>query len=74
MFTQPLKYAGYKDIPCAYLLCRKDQAIPLEVQENMVKGAGFEIYTETLDAGHSPFLSQPKETADVVRRAAGEKI
>ena len=74
MITQPLKYAGYKDIPCAYLFCSKDQAIPLEIQQGMVKGSGVDMYTETLDASHSPFLSQPKATADVMRRAAEEKI
>lgn len=35
-------------------------------------GALFE--EERCSAGHSPFLSMPRFTADVIRRAAGEKI
>lgn len=60
MFTQPLKYAGYNDVPCAFLLCSEDKAIPLEVQENVVKDSGVDVYTETLDASRSHFLASQK--------------
>lgn len=52
----------------------KDAAIPLPTQQMMVEqvAKGIPISTETVDAGHSPFLSKPEETAMAIRRAAGE--
>jgi hypothetical protein len=32
------------------------------------------MVTERVFSGHSPFLSKPGETADFLRRAAGEKV
>ena len=70
----PVAYAGWKHVPSTYLYCLKDAAIPYEVQKMMVEqfAQGVDIKTETLDASHSPFLSQPEETAAAIRRAAGE--
>ena len=58
-----------------YLVCANDQGIPEFVQRGMVerletegglgKGA-FKI--EVLEAGHSPFLSMPDKTADVIEK------
>lgn len=42
------------------------------VQEMMVKetARGYEIRTQTVDAGHSPFHIKSQECADAIRRAA----
>lgn len=61
-------------IPSTYLICEKDNAIPLSAQEGMVKAAqnaGADFTSEKFDTGHSPFLVKPKETAEFLMRAAG---
>ncbi|KAF3920151.1 hypothetical protein AA313_de0203582 [Arthrobotrys entomopaga] len=69
-------YPGYAYHPGTYLLCEKDQGIPVELQEKMVKdvedGYNVEIRRVRCDAGHSPFLSQPKTIVDIVERIAQE--
>lgn len=64
--------AAYLDIPSWYLQCEDDHAIPIFVQESMVKGArdgGANMKTERLKSGHSPFLSKPNETVDFILKA-----
>lgn len=72
----PLTYCAWRDVPTSYLYCEQDQAIPIHIQKLMVEGTaeGVNIQTSVVDAGHSPFMGKPKETADAIRRAAGEKI
>ncbi|EON68822.1 hypothetical protein W97_08080 [Coniosporium apollinis CBS 100218] len=72
-FHSRLTYAAWKDVENTYILCEKDNAIPLAAQEKMVhdaklEGAVFEV--ERLDASHSPFLSMPERTAECIQRAA----
>lgn len=72
--SSKLTYPAYKDIPTTYLFCKKDNAIPLFVQEKMVgdaKALGVQIDTETFDASHSPFLSMPDQVVASCRKAAG---
>lgn len=66
-------YPAYKHIPSTYLLCEKDNAIPLAAQEGMLAGTDVKFDVERCAAGHSPFLSMPEFVAEVVRRAAGEE-
>lgn len=76
MFS-PLGYAAWKDVPSTYLVCEHDNAIPPQGQHGMIqsaKDAGADVDVHTLKASHSPFLSLPKETANIIRKAAGEKI
>jgi hypothetical protein len=70
----PATYAAWKHIPSTYLLCEADRAIPLEVQEAMIAAPGANFTVERCASGHSPWMVMPDFTADVVRRAAGEKI
>ncbi|KAK4496457.1 hypothetical protein PRZ48_012437 [Zasmidium cellare] len=67
-------YAAWKHIPSTYIYTTQDAAIPLPIQQMMVEtvAKGYPVSTQTVDAGHSPFLSKPKETAEAIRRAAGE--
>ncbi|KAI1082914.1 Alpha/beta hydrolase fold-1 [Whalleya microplaca] len=56
-------------IPKTYIICEKDLALPVEIQEKMVASiAGFT--QERIDAGHSPFLSKPKECAEIIIKIA----
>jgi pimeloyl-ACP methyl ester carboxylesterase len=75
-FLSHCTYAAWKEIPSTYLYCLRDAAIPLAVQRMMVEetAKGVEMKTETVDASHSPFISQPAELAAAIRRAAGEDI
>ena len=73
-FLLPLTYAAWKDIPSTYLVCENDNAIPLAAQEGMISQPGAKFVVERCKASHSPFVSMPDFTAEVVRRAAGEKI
>jgi pimeloyl-ACP methyl ester carboxylesterase len=76
-FASKLTHVGWKHIPSTYLLCEKDEAIPIQVQKNMVEGAqqaGANMKTEWVDASHSPFISIPEEMAKSIRRAAGESV
>ena len=73
-FRSKPTYAAWKHIPCSYLICENDQAIPLVAQEAMSSqpDAKFEVFG--CKADHSPFLSMPDFTARMVRRAAGEEL
>ncbi|WP_441289333.1 alpha/beta hydrolase [Sorangium sp. KYC3313] len=71
-FTEPLGAAAWQELPSTYVICERDNAIPVFVQEAMSQRAR---HVRRLDAGHSPFLSQPDEVAalvrDIVAAAAG---
>lgn len=68
----PLTHATWQTIPCTYLKCTLDNAVPTFVQDMMINdiAKGVNIRTETVESSHSPFLSKPDETADAIRRAA----
>jgi pimeloyl-ACP methyl ester carboxylesterase len=63
--TQPLSRAAWRELPSTYVVCEQDQAIPVFAQEAMSARADTVL---RLDAGHSPFLSQPAELAAVLRK------
>ena len=69
-----VKYAAWKHIPSTYMVCEGDQAIKLAAQEGMIAQPGANFTVERCGSSHSPFVSMPDFTAEVVRRAAGEKI
>ncbi|KAL4868411.1 hypothetical protein BDV12DRAFT_185933 [Aspergillus spectabilis] len=76
-FHSIVTYAGWKDVPSStYLYCLKDQAMPIAVQKMMVEEVAkeFPIWTETLNASHSPFYSVPDDVAFAIKRAAGEDV
>jgi len=73
-YTGVTSHAAYHDIPCQYLLCSKDQALPYEWQKGHVEAAvaeGARIKTKTLESAHSPWLSKLKETSEFIREVAG---
>ncbi|KAK4899799.1 hypothetical protein LTR27_003065 [Elasticomyces elasticus] len=73
-FTSKVTYAAWKHIPSAYIICTKDMAIPLHVQERMSTQPGSSFEIERLEASHTPFYSVPEETVRVVRKALGEHV
>ncbi|KAI9811005.1 MAG: hypothetical protein M1832_001082 [Thelocarpon impressellum] len=71
--TQPATYAAFRDFESSYLLCTRDNALPLAFQRQMVRdaGAGAFALVDVVEAGHSPFLSQPGAVAAFIERALG---
>ncbi|KAI1282733.1 Alpha/beta hydrolase fold-1 [Xylaria sp. FL0933] len=69
-FEEPLGFcANDIEIPMTYLLCEGDKAVPVQSQEQMVAEIP-RMKTRRCTAGHSPFLSQPDFTAEVIVEAA----
>ncbi|KAI0410501.1 Alpha/beta hydrolase fold-1 [Xylaria grammica] len=69
-FEEPLGFcANDIQIPMTYLLCEGDKAVPVQSQEQMVADIPG-MRTRRCTAGHSPFLSQPDLTAEVIIEAA----
>jgi pimeloyl-ACP methyl ester carboxylesterase len=59
----PCLATPWTDVPSTYVLCERDRAIPIEGQRSM---AAHAANTVTLDTDHSPFLSMPAETAQLL--------
>ncbi|KAG4443506.1 hypothetical protein IFR05_000979 [Cadophora sp. M221] len=58
-------------IPKAYVICQNDKAVPAAYQEMMVDTVGG-FKKIRFEGGHSPFLSQPDWTVDVIDEFASE--
>jgi len=65
---QTVTQAAWSVVPSTYVVCDADQAIPPPAQEMLAQRAGNVVH---LDAGHSPFLSQPAEVAAIIRPLLG---
>lgn len=66
-------YAGWKDVPCWYLVTLEDHALPAQAQKFFVKMAredGADVTLREVNSSHSPMLSQPEETVDFLLNAA----
>ncbi|KAJ4983879.1 hypothetical protein SVAN01_10624 [Stagonosporopsis vannaccii] len=70
MFFQKTTWAPYKEVGSSFVFCTQDNAIPLQVQQGMVKGSGAEFLETTVEAGHSPFLSKVEEVVGAIEKAA----
>ncbi|WOF75959.1 alpha/beta fold hydrolase [Parvibaculaceae bacterium PLY_AMNH_Bact1] len=61
--------ARFGSVPKAFIECTGDQAIPIALQRKMQRFSKFD-QVKTLEAAHSPFLSMPEKTADVLEELA----
>ncbi|CAG7999215.1 hypothetical protein PENNAL_c0094G01900 [Penicillium nalgiovense] len=71
--SDPITHEAYRTIPTAYIVCEKDAALIPMVQEMMIENVrktGVNVEVERLPASHSPFLSMPEETANLVLKIA----
>ena len=66
-FVEPVRSAGWRDVPSTYVICDLDHAIPVPAQEAMSAHAGT---THRLQSDHSPFLTDPDAVADLIRAVA----
>ncbi|CAM1502350.1 Fc.00g043340.m01.CDS01 [Cosmosporella sp. VM-42] len=65
-------YAGWKEVPVVYLATKEDKALPYQAQlmfVQMAKDDGADVTLRELETSHSPMLSKPQETADIVAEA-----
>jgi len=65
--TDRLTAAAWQAVPTTYVICDRDNAIPVFAQEAMSQRA---THVERLSAGHSPFLSQQDGLVRIVSRAS----
>jgi len=61
--------ARFGSVPKAFVECTNDQALPIALQRRMQRFSNFD-QVKSLEAAHSPFLSMPQETADVLEELA----
>jgi pimeloyl-ACP methyl ester carboxylesterase len=60
----PVRAVAWRDVPTTYVICERDNAIPVPAQEMLSGRAGN---VARLDASHSPFLSRPDEVVGIIR-------
>ncbi|KUJ08559.1 alpha/beta-hydrolase [Mollisia scopiformis] len=70
-FATPSTFEPWANaIPCTYIFCEIDNALPLPVQQQMASQLGPNATTFSLKAGHCPFLSMPEQLRDVIVKAS----
>lgn len=62
-FGAPIGDPAWRHVPSTYVVCTRDEAVDPDLQRTFAARC---TNTVTLDAGHSPFLSQPGALAEVV--------
>lgn len=70
MYFQKTTWAPYKEVQSSFVFCTLDNAIPLPIQQGMVKGSGVSFRETTVEASHSPFLSKVEEVTRAIVEAA----
>ncbi|KAH7157986.1 Alpha/beta hydrolase fold-1 [Dactylonectria estremocensis] len=76
VFKSKSTYEPWHVIPCMYIFCTKDNAIPIVSQTAMASQMGSSITTYEIVSSHSPFLSSPDEVVGGIELAArtGEEM
>jgi pimeloyl-ACP methyl ester carboxylesterase len=59
------------DIPRAFVICSRDQAIPPPLQRRMIRDRGAQVVIE-IDTDHSPWLSATGELVAALDRLGRE--
>lgn len=66
-FGDTLTEVAWRTIPSTYVITERDAIFPVFAQEALSARAGSTVHR--LDTSHSPFLSQPEATADIIDAA-----
>ncbi|KAF4445657.1 hypothetical protein F53441_10606 [Fusarium austroafricanum] len=74
VYVDPVQYEPWHEIPCFFIYCDEDRAIPLAIQENLAKLLGPNSGSFHIKASHSPFLSLPKETVEGLELAVKDGL
>lgn len=76
VFSGPVTYEPWRDIPTAYFVCDGDNALPVEVQRVMVEvlkeGALVQPLLTEVKSSHFPMWSVPEILAEALVEAAGK--
>lgn len=69
LFATPSMFEPWTNgIPCSYIICANDNALPMPFQQGMVQQLGPEPRTVTLTSGHCPFVSKPGELLEALEK------
>ncbi|EXG81136.1 alpha/beta hydrolase [Cryptosporangium arvum] len=63
VLQQPVRAAGWHDVPTTYVVCADDRGTPASAQREFARRADKVV---ELPTGHHPFLSRPELVADLV--------
>lgn len=63
-FQEEITAAAWKTVPSTYVITERDGVFPVFAQEALSGRAGSTVHR--LDTSHSPFLSQPRATAEII--------
>ncbi|KAF2738335.1 alpha/beta-hydrolase [Polyplosphaeria fusca] len=64
------KYVPYTgDFRCTYVVCLQDLSVPEALSTTYIEQEGAQFVVKEIDAGHVPFLSKPKQVADILLEA-----
>jgi len=63
---QPLTETAWRTIPSTYVICERDNALPVATQGLFAERAGD---VQRMCTSHSPFVSQPAALARLIRRS-----
>jgi pimeloyl-ACP methyl ester carboxylesterase len=63
-FLERVPRPAWHDIESTYVVCSRDQAIPVDLQRQVL--APRATHTIELDSSHSPFFSQPQALSDLL--------
>ncbi|RGP77717.1 hypothetical protein FLONG3_4176 [Fusarium longipes] len=74
VYSDIVEYEPWHDVPCFFIFCDEDRAIPLAIQENMASLLGPNAGSLHVKSSHSPFLSLPDETVKGLEQAAKEGL
>ncbi|KAF5262503.1 hypothetical protein FOXYS1_6772 [Fusarium oxysporum] len=74
VYTDNVEYEPWHDVPCFFIFCDEDRAIPLAIQENLASTLGSDAGSFHIKSSHSPFLSLPKETVEGLEKAAQDGL
>ncbi|EXA28536.1 hypothetical protein FOQG_19164 [Fusarium oxysporum f. sp. raphani 54005] len=65
-------YEGWKDVPVWYIMTKEDKALPFEAQMMFARSAqkaGADLTLREIHSSHSPMLSKPEETVNLLLEA-----
>ncbi|ROV99292.1 hypothetical protein VSDG_03949 [Cytospora chrysosperma] len=68
-----LAYAGWRDVPCEFLVTVEDKALPMEAQMmtiGMARDAGGGVEVREVDSGYNSMLTRSQDTANFLVEAA----
>jgi pimeloyl-ACP methyl ester carboxylesterase len=69
IMLEPVSHPAWRSVPSTYIVCATDKAMPPDMQRNLFAPRAGEVVE--LQAGHSPFLSQPAAVAELLAARAG---